>query len=184
MLAANFNAPRSIYRQDGCSWNVPCAANPCCSDYGMRNLMGLAADGSSPSTATSTNTQILAAIAARATAIRQQALTAGVPAAAIAGLSVMFTAAGAFGLAKTERVWLPSLYLGALTLISGLIGAAVVATNATATATAEANAAAGTGAPVPAGSTTPSIQTSLTPSPAAPLPGLGAGLGRAIYMSR
>lgn len=50
----------------------------------------------------------------------------GITMAAISGITTTAVFAGAFGLARTERVWTPALFLGALTLLTGLVNTAMV----------------------------------------------------------
>lgn len=86
--------------------------------------MGLGADGALMQ-ATITQT-----VAERVQAIRNKMVTLGVPIAVGSGAITMLTFAAAFGLARTERVWAPALWLGAMTTVGGLITAAVAAKTA------------------------------------------------------
>jgi hypothetical protein len=83
------------------------------------HIMGLAADG--------TAAAVTATVADRVAAIRAKMLTIGIPAAVGSGVVTMLTFAGAFGLARTERVWTPAIWLGAATAIGGLISVALAA---------------------------------------------------------
>lgn len=91
---------------------------------GRRMTMGLGADGALMQ-ATITQT-----VAERVQAIRNKMVTLGVPIAVGSGAITMLTFAAAFGLARTERVWAPALWLGAMTTVGGLITAAVAAKTA------------------------------------------------------
>lgn len=101
-------------------------------------IMGLDADAAVQSSVTQQVTQTLAE---RVAAIRAKMISLGIPVAVGSGVVTMLAFAGAFGLARTERVWTPSIWLGALTTIGGLIGVATAA-KATSDAAATASAAA------------------------------------------
>ena len=86
-----------------------------------RYMMGLGSDGQQLVT-TTTDT-----IATRVAAIRAKMLTLGIPMAVGSGAVTMLTFAAAFGLARTERVWAPAIWLGAMTTVGALVSVAVAA---------------------------------------------------------
>jgi len=132
-------------------------------------IMGLRDDATpaQPSIAT----QVEQTIADRVAAIRAKMIQLGIPVAVGTGVVTMLAFAGAFGLARTERVWTPSIWLGALTTIGGLIGVATAA-KATSDAATTAAATSTTTATTPTPATTPTA-TSPAANPAA--------LGRFYY---
>jgi hypothetical protein len=85
-----------------------------------RSFMGLNAEGVPVAPVTAT-------IADRVAAIRARMIAIGVPVAVGSGVVTMLAFAGAFGLARTERVWTPAIWLGAVATIGGLISVAVAA---------------------------------------------------------
>jgi hypothetical protein len=100
----------------------------------MPAMMGLAADGQLVA-------QITESIADRIIRIRARLLTIGIPVAVGTGVLTTATFAGAFGLAKTERVWAPALLLGGVVTLAALVSVAVAAKTATAAANDAAAAA-------------------------------------------
>jgi hypothetical protein len=101
----------------------------------MAAMMGLGADGQLV-------TQVTESIADRIIRIRARMLTIGIPVAVGTGVLTTATFAGAFGLAKTERVWAPALLLGGVATLAALVSVAVAAKTATAAANDAAAAAA------------------------------------------
>jgi hypothetical protein len=91
-------------------------------------MMGLGDDGQQ---AMATSTQSMAAgaqsVANRVASIRERMLAIGIPAAIGTGAVTMLTFAAAFGLARTERVWIPAIWLGAVSTIGALVSVAVAA---------------------------------------------------------
>jgi hypothetical protein len=86
----------------------------------LQDSWGLAADGTFHAAVTQT-------VAERIAQLRTKLLTVGVPAALISGGAVTLIFAGAFKLAHSERVWAPSLWLGGVSALSGLISVALAA---------------------------------------------------------
>jgi hypothetical protein len=84
-------------------------------------IMGLSADGQQVVAATS------AAVADRVQRIRARMISLGIPVAVGTGVFTMLTFAGAFGLARSERVWAPAAWLGAVATIAGLVSVAAAA---------------------------------------------------------
>jgi hypothetical protein len=109
-------------------------------------------------TAPSVTQQVTQSIADRIAAIRAKMVKVGIPAAVGTGVVATFVSAGAFGLARTERVWTPSLFLGGVAVAAGLIATALAAKVAKDTATAQATAAAT--APTAAPATAPVVDAS------------------------
>jgi hypothetical protein len=64
---------------------------------------------------------------ARLARIRSRLLAVGIPSSVAGGLVTTLIFAGAFSVAKTERVWLPALILGGAAALSGLARAVVAA---------------------------------------------------------
>lgn len=84
-------------------------------------IMGLGADGQ----------QVVAvateAVADRVRRIRARMVSLGIPVAIGTGVFTTLTFAGAFGLAHSERVWAPAIWLGAVATVAGLVSVAVAA---------------------------------------------------------
>jgi len=121
---------RSAYCDQSCG----CAPqNPCCCGESARRftatrrMFGLAQDGSLMQAQAQAQATITQTVAERVAAIRQKMVAVGIPVAVGSGVVTMLTFAGAFGLARTERVWMPAIWLGALTTIGGLIAVATAA---------------------------------------------------------
>jgi hypothetical protein len=117
-------------------------------------MMGLGADGQQV-VAVVTET-----IAERVRRIRAKMISIGIPAAVGTGALTMLTFAGAFGLARSERVWAPAIWLGAVTTVGALVSVALAAKVADDTAKAAAT---------PATPAAPS-PTVVATTPAAPAP--------------
>jgi len=111
------------------------------------HMMGLGANGQQVVVATTET------IADRVARIRTRMIAIGIPAAVGSGAVTMLTFAAAFGLARTERVWVPAIWLGAVTTIGALVSVAVAA-KATEDAAKSATAA-----------TTPATAAPVTPTP-------------------
>lgn len=122
-----------------------------------RMMMGLGADGQ----------QVVAAateaVADRVRRIRAKMISIGIPAAVGTGAVTMLTFAGAFGLAKSERVWAPAIWLGAVTTVGALVSVALAAKVADDTAKAAATTPAAPAVSPTVVATTPAP----TPAPAA-----------------
>ncbi len=121
-------------------------------------MMGLGADGQQV-VAVVTET-----IAERVRRIRAKMISIGIPAAVGTGALTMLTFAGAFGLARSERVWAPAIWLGAVTTVGALVSVALAAKVADDTAKA---AATPTTTATPATSPTVVATTPAAPAPAA-----------------
>ena len=113
-------------------------------------LMGLSAEGQLVQ-------HITESIAERVVRIRARMLAVGISAAVGTGLFTTLTFAGAFHLARTERVWAPAFLLGGVGTMAALVSVALAAK---AVADAEASAAAAT----------TTVTTTALPALPAPLP--------------
>ena len=96
-------------------------------------MMGLGDDGQLV-------VKVTESIADRIIRIRARMLTVGIPVAVGTGVLTTVAFAGAFGLAKTERVWAPALLLGSVATLAALVSVAVAAKTATAASDAVAAA--------------------------------------------
>lgn len=106
-------------------------------------IMGLSAEGQQVVASTT------AAVAERVQRIRSKLISVGIPAAFIGGGVTTLVFAGAFGLARSERVWAPAIWLGAISTVGSLIATAIAAKAVNDVATQQAQTAAPQGA-VPA----------------------------------
>jgi len=86
----------------------------------FQDSWGLAADGAFHAAVTET-------VATRLARIRSKLVTVGIPTALIGGGVTTLIFAGAFGLARSERVWAPALWLGGVSAVAGLISVAMAA---------------------------------------------------------
>lgn len=104
---------------------------------GPDSMMGLAYDGTFQAAVAET-------VAERVARIRAKMVSVGIPASFATGIFTTLTFAGAFGLARTERVWLPSLLLGGVATLAALASTAVAATSVNAAAAPAATTTAST----------------------------------------
>ena len=111
---------------------------------GHGSMMGLGVYGMPLRDAAATANAVEQSIATRVAAIRAKMITLGIPLAVGTGAVTMLGFAGAFGLARTERVWAPAIWLGALATIGGLISVAMAAKVSSDAAADQAAAAAAT----------------------------------------
>jgi hypothetical protein len=93
---------------------------------GSPDLMGLSYDGHLAATAAT----ITESVAERVTRIRAKMLSVGIPVAVGTGIFTTLTFAGAFGFARSERVWAPALWLGGVATVAGLVSVAIAAKTA------------------------------------------------------
>jgi len=91
----------------------------------QESIMGLNAEGQLMAAITET-------VAERVARIRTRMIAIGIPVAVGSGLVTMLTFAGAFRLARTERVWTPAIWLGTVATVSGLISVTIAAQTAAA----------------------------------------------------
>lgn len=118
--------------------------HPCCDEL-ITHSGGLGMFGADPSV----TQQVTQSIAERVAAIRAKMISLGIPIAVGTGAVTTLAFAGAFGLAHSERVWAPSIWLGAVATVAGLVSVAMAAKVASDTATQQAAAQqAATPAPV------------------------------------
>lgn len=149
---------------DPCCGNCSCrGGDPCCGDSSARARMmarltqhrftsfGQATDPS-------VTQQVTQSVADRIAAIRAKMVKVGIPAAVGSGVLTMFVSAGAFGLARTERVWTPSIFLGGVATLAGLVATALAAKIAKDVATEQATAPVST---TPATATAPIVDNAL-----------------------
>jgi hypothetical protein len=85
-------------------------------------MMGLGDDG--VPTAPVTAEAVMQQIRDRVASIRSKLVTFGIPGAVLVGGATTLVFAGAFGAARTERVWTPALIIGGATALAGLLGLA------------------------------------------------------------
>jgi hypothetical protein len=87
------------------------------------SMMGLSAEGQLVTAVTESVTD-------RVTRLRARMIAIGIPTAVGSGIFTTLTFAGAFGLARTERVWAPAFLLGGIATLAGLVSVAVAAKTA------------------------------------------------------
>ena len=125
-------------------------------------MMGLGDDGapSAPITAE----VVMQQIRDRVASIRSKLVTFGIPGAVLVGSATTLVFAGAFGVARTERVWTPALIIGGATALAGLLGLAGAAAAANAALPPAASTPAPLPMPTPVATTPPSIDALPTAS--------------------
>lgn len=121
------------------------------------DMMGLGADGAF-------HAAVLDSVAERVARIRKRMIAIGVPVAVGSGVVTTLTFAGAFAFARSERVWAPSLWLGGVATLAGLLSTAIAAKTVAANAAASE---ASTPAPNAVAAETAAAEAAAVPAPAA-----------------